>query len=156
MMSLFQESCAALGGRAVLLSIKPKYAELILAGSKRVELRRAWPDTDIGVMVLYSSAPVQRLVGAAYINSVNKENPEDLWALSQKHGGGVTHDELFEYFAGKSKAYGIMISRAEVAERQIDPKEIFVDFVPPQSYMYLEPLKYHSIMQMMFPAGVPT
>jgi predicted transcriptional regulator len=140
----------------VLLSIKPKYADLILSGTKRVELRRSWPSNDIGVMVLYSSAPVQRLVGAAYVETVNEENPEGLWALSQSHGGGVTHEELFEYFAGKRTAYGIMIKSAEAAERQIDPKEVFTDFVPPQSFLYLQPAQFHSIMKMMFPTRTAT
>ena len=151
MVSLFQESCAEPGGRAVLLSIRPKYADLILSGSKRVELRRSWPN-GVGVMVLYSSAPIQRLVGAAYVDTVKRETPEALWALSEEFGGGVTRDELNEYFSGKRTAYGVMIGSVEIAERQVDPKDVFDEFVPPQSYLYLEPLRFHSIMKMMFPS----
>jgi predicted transcriptional regulator len=150
-MSLFPESCGAPSGRAALLSIKPKYADLILAGSKRIELRRSWPDTDVGVLVLYSSAPVQRLVGIAHVDKVRVESPDTLWQLSQQFGGGVTAEEFYEYFMGKRKTYGIMIKAAETAERQLDPKQVFPDFVPPQSYMYLDPLLYHSISRLMFP-----
>ncbi|MFN3734605.1 ASCH domain-containing protein [Comamonas testosteroni] len=151
-MSLFQESCDSPGGRAALLSIKPKYADLILAGSKRIELRRAWPDEDIGVLVLYSSAPVQRLVGIAYVDHVRIEPPDKLWELAQQFGGGVTHDEFCEYFRGKRKTFGIMLKSAEIAEHPIDPKEVFTDFSPPQSYMYIDPLKYHSVFGLMFPS----
>lgn len=150
-MSLFQESCDSPGGRAALLSIKPKYADLILAGSKRIELRRSWPDKNIGVLVLYSSAPVQRLVGVAYIDKVRIEPPDQLWKLAEEFGGGVTREEFNDYFDGKRKTFGIMIKSVDVAELQLDPKEVFDEFSPPQSYMYLDPLKYHSIIQSMFP-----
>lgn len=151
-MSLFQESCDSPGGRAALLSIKPKYADLILAGSKRIELRRSWPDEEIGVLVLYSSAPVQRLVGVVYIETVRIEPPDKLWTLATEFGGGVTREEFDDYFHGKRKTFGIMIKSVDVAERQLDPKGVFEEFVPPQSYMYLDPLKYHSIFQSMFPS----
>lgn len=151
-MSLFPESCGAPSGRAALLSIKPKYADLILAGSKRVELRRSWPDTDVGVLVLYSSAPVQKLVGIVHVDEVRVETPDALWQLSQEFGGGVTDEEFFDYFKGKRKTFGIMIKSAESAEHQLDPKQVFPDFVPPQSYMYLDPLMYHSIFNRMFPS----
>ena len=154
-MSLFSESSDSPGGRAALLSIKPKYADLILAGSKRIELRRSWTDEDIGVLVLYSSAPVQRLVGVAYIDTVRIEPPDKLWKLAEEFGGGVTREEFDGYFAGQRKTFGIMIKSVDVAELQIDPKVVFEEFVPPQSYMYLDPLKYHSIFQSMFPSRSP-
>lgn len=138
-MSLFPESSELPAGRAVLLSIKPKYADLILTGTKKVELRRSWPSNDIGVMVLYSSSPVQRLVGIAYVDRVNEADVAGLWQLALEYGGGVTHDELVEYFAGKKTAYGIMIKSTKTAECTIDPKEIFPDFIPPQSFLYLTP-----------------
>lgn len=151
-MSLFQESFDSPSGRAALLSIKPKYADLILAGTKRIELRRSWPDENIGVLVLYSSAPVQRLVGIAYVETVRVEPPEKLWKLAVEFGGGVTHEEFQDYFHGRRKTFGIMIKSVDVAELQLNPKTVFEEFIPPQSYMYLDPLKYHSIFESMFPS----
>jgi len=150
-MSLFPESSALPAGRAVLLSIKPKYADLILAGSKRVELRRSWPSNDIGAMVLYSSAPVQLLVGVAYVDRVNEADVAGLWKLSHDYGGGVTEDELLDYFVGKKKAYGIMIKSAKAAQHSIDPKVIFADFVPPQSFQYLTSGDFQKVMHAIFP-----
>lgn len=153
-MSLFPESLELPSGRAVLLSIKPKYADLILAGSKKVELRRSWPSNDIGVMVLYSSSPVQRLVGVAYVDRVNEADIEGLWQLASNYGGGVTHDELVEYFEGKKSAYGIMIKDARTAQCSADPKEVFPDFSPPQSYLYLTPGDFQKVMRTIFPEGI--
>lgn len=152
-MSLFPESSELPGGRAVLLSIKPKYADLILAGTKKVELRRSWPSNDIGVMVIYSSSPVQRLIGLAYIDHVNETDVDGLWKLASDFGGGVTHEELVEYFAGKKTAYGIMIKNTKTAECAVDPKDIFPDFTPPQSFLYLSPGDFKKVMSGMFPSG---
>lgn len=153
-MDLFTSSSALPAGRAVLLSIKPKYADLILAGTKKVELRRSWPSNDIGVMVLYSSSPVQRLVGIAYVDRVNEANVAGLWKLARDNGGGVTRDELTEYFAGKKTAYGIMIKSVKTAQCAADPKDLFPDFSPPQSYLYLSPSDFQKVMSAIFPQGL--
>lgn len=155
-MGLFPESSNQPSGRAVLLSIKPKYADLILAGTKRVELRRSWPSNDIGVMVLYSSAPIQKLVGVAFIDHIEECDLEQLWPLAEANGGGVTYDELKSYVAGKKTAFGVMINHVKVAEVEIDPKDLFPDFTPPQSFLYLEPVDFHRLMHVMFPSEEPT
>ncbi|MNH14629.1 ASCH domain protein [compost metagenome] len=151
-MTLFPESSEQPSGRAVLLSIKPKYADLILAGTKRVELRRSWPSNDVGVMVLYSSAPIQKLVGVAFIDRIEECDFESLWTLANTNGGGVTYDELKAYTKGKKTAFGVMINRVKVADTQVDPKEIFPSFTPPQSFMYLDPTDFSRVMSAMFPS----
>jgi predicted transcriptional regulator len=135
-----------------LLSIKPKYVALILAGTKRVELRRSWPSNDISVMVLYSSAPIQRLVGVAFIDRIEECEFERLWSLADTNGGGVTYDELKVYVEGKKTAFGVMIDRVKIAEVQVDPKELFPNFTPPQSFLYLDPTDFHRLMHAMFPS----
>ena len=155
-MNLFPKSSDQPSGRAVLLSIKPKYADLILAGMKRVELRRSWPSNDIGIMVLYSSAPIQRLVGIAHISKIEECNLERLWIIADTNGGGVTYEELRSYVHGKKTAFGVMIERADPAQVIIDPKYLFTDFVPPQSFMYLSPPDFQRTMNAMFPLSYPS
>ena len=153
-MTLFQESSQQPTGRAVLLSIKPKYADLILAGSKTVELRRSWPSNDVGVMIIYSSAPIQRLTGVALIKEIKECDLEQLWAISQSHGGGVTYEELEEYVDKKKQVYGVMLGRVVPAEFPPDPKSLFPDFTPPQGFMYLSPKDYQRVIGAMFPSGI--
>lgn len=153
-MSLFPESSQQPTGRAVLLSIKPKYANLILVGTKTVELRRSWPSNDIGVMVIYSSAPVQRLTGIALIKEIRECDFQTLWEVSQTHGGGVTFAELQEYIDKKRFAYGVMLGRAIPAEVKVDPKDLFPNFTPPQGFLYLTPQDYQRVTVAMFPSGV--
>lgn len=154
-MSLFPESSEQPSGRAVLLSIKPKYADLICAGTKRVELRRSWPAKDIGVMVLYSSSPVQRLVGIAFVDRVEECDFESLWTLADGNGGGVTYEELKSYVKGKKTAFGVMINRVRVAEVLVDPKNIFPNFTPPQSFLYIDPNDFPRVLRAMFPGENP-
>jgi predicted transcriptional regulator len=152
-MSLFHESSTQPSGRAVLLSIKPKYVDLILAGTKRIELRRSWPSNDVGAMVIYSSAPVQRLVGIAHINRIEECTPDQLWALSEAYGGGVTKEELDSYIKGKKVAYGVMLEHVRIASNRVDPNDIFPNFTPPQSFLYLSPTDFQRIESAMFPEG---
>ena len=153
-MSLFPESSEQPTGRAVLLSIKPKYADLIFAGTKTVELRRSWPSNDVGVMVIYSSAPVQRLTGVALIKEIRECDFETLWGISRAHGGGVTREELQDYVDKTKLAYGVMLGRAVSAEVLVDPKNLFLNFTPPQGFLYLSPQNYVRVVTAMFPSGV--
>ncbi|MBX9677060.1 MAG: ASCH domain-containing protein [Methylotenera sp.] len=151
-MSLFPEFSEQPSGKAVLIAIKPKYADLILAGTKKVELRRSWPSNDIGVMVIYSSAPVQKLVGAAFIDRIEECDFERLWTIADSNGGGVTYEELKSYVEGKKKAYGVMLDQIKIAEIPTDPKDLFPDFTPPQSFLYLSPIDFQRVMRSMFPS----
>ena len=149
-MTLFPESSQPQGGRAALLSIKPRFCDLILAGAKRVEFRRSWPP-GVGAMVLYSSSPVQQLVGVAFVDHVEERDAEGLWELAQEYGGGLDRDELVSYFHGKAQAFGILISSVRVARVPVDPRELFPDFKPPQSYQYLSPKEFSQVMARLFP-----
>ena len=48
--------------KITILSIKPKYAELIYSGTKRWEFRKAPPPVP-GWVYLYESAPVSKITG---------------------------------------------------------------------------------------------
>jgi len=106
-------------------------------------------------MVLYSSAPVQKLVGVAFIDRIEERNFDGLWALASDNGGGVTRDELKAYVKGKRTAFGVMIDRVKIAEIQTDPGDLFPDFTPPQSFLYLDPIDFQRVMRAMFPSEPP-
>jgi predicted transcriptional regulator len=54
----------------ILLSIKPKYVEKILAGEKIYELRRVIPNENIDIIFIYSSNPIKKIVGYASIDCI--------------------------------------------------------------------------------------
>jgi predicted transcriptional regulator len=71
----------------LLMSMKPRYAERILAGSKLVEIRKKFSGKWIGCKaILYSSSPQRALVGEATVRSVTSGCPADIWA---RFGTGI-------------------------------------------------------------------
>jgi predicted transcriptional regulator len=141
-MSLFQESSPRRSGRAVLLSIKPRYADLILAGIKRVEFRRSWAAEDVAMIVLYSSAPVQKIVGLVEVKDVVIASASVLWKTCTEKGGGLTLKEFQAYFAGKPKGVALLLGQVFTPTKPLELAEVVSNFVPPQSFRYLDAKEY--------------
>ena len=147
LMPLFQNSSPRSNGRAILLSIKPKFADQILAGSKRVEFRRSWAADGVSMIVLYSSSPIQKIVGVVEVEEVVVASPTSLWKTCTLRGGGLTREELRLYFAGKSRGVAVLLGRVFKAAKHIDPSDVINSFAPPQSFRYLDVNEYMRIEQ---------
>ncbi|WP_174977362.1 ASCH domain-containing protein [Pandoraea communis] len=135
----------------MLLSIKPKYADLILSGSKRVEFRRTWAKQDVSVIVLYSSSPVQRIVGAVAVDQIVVASPTSLWKTCAERGGGLTRNELRSYFAGKRKGVAVLLGEVLKLAKLVDPSDVIRAFRPPQSFRYLDSSEYIRIEKKIKP-----
>jgi predicted transcriptional regulator len=129
-----------MANRALLLSIRPKYAEMIFAGLKTVELRRTRPRVNPRDLALvYVSAPVKSLVGAFIVSRVIEASPEELWKNVSEHCG-VSKAEFDSYFAGCNLGFGIELSAQWKLERSVSLAQLRTRrkrFHPPQSYHYL-------------------
>ncbi|WP_422192000.1 ASCH domain-containing protein [Aquabacterium sp.] len=121
----------------MLLSIKPRFAEQILAGTKTVEFRRSWAAEPVGLAVVYSSSPVQRLVGIVEIDGSVFASPASVWTKCRARGPGLERKELMEYFAGKTQVYGVLLGEVALPAKPVPPKSLIRNFRPPQSYRYL-------------------
>lgn len=144
-MSHLLKSSPPPAGRIVLLSIKPKYADLIVSGTKRVEFRRSWAAQKISKIVLYSSSPVQKLIGMVDVEEAKVASVSALWKICTERGGGLTRQELRDYFAGKRLGNGVLLGKVEVFSMHIDPSEIIDKFVPPQSFRYVDEADYRKL-----------
>lgn len=122
---------------SVLLSIKPKYVEQIEKGSKLYEFRRVIFKQDIDEIYVYATAPIKQIVGKICIDEIIEDTPNNLWS-SFKQNAGIKRKEFFEYFSGKEKGYAIKIKDFISFEEPIDPYQENPNFVPPQSYAYLD------------------
>jgi hypothetical protein len=75
-------------GRPLMMSLRPRFAQAILDGSKTVELRRtrvlAPPGTTI---IIYASAPVISVVGIVTLGTVDADNPNTLGRRHRKKLG---------------------------------------------------------------------
>ena len=121
----------------VLLSIRPKYADLIMNGEKRYELRKSiFRREDIDKVYIYSTSPIKKVVGSFIIEDIIEEHPKRLWEKCREHSG-LTEREFFRYFNGKKRGFAIKIKGLEKFNDPIDPRDIFPNFVPPQSFYYV-------------------
>jgi len=126
----------------LLLSIKPAYAEKILNKKKTVEIRRKFDDKWISrKVVLYSSSPIQALVGQAFIDSIIKGPPEYIWQQFNE-SIGITKEEYDNYTADSQIVSAIVLKDVS-PYNEIIPLEIITFWIgkelkAPQSYLSLK------------------
>lgn len=120
----------------VLLSIKPKYTEAILDGSKKYEFRRTiFRRKDVERVFIYSNSHVRKIVGFFEIEKILEGTPQEIW--NTYHGyGGISKRDFFKYFEGSQKAFAIKIKNVHRFSEPIDPCPIIENFTPPQSFYY--------------------
>lgn len=126
-------------GKEVLLSVKPQYANLLVDGVKTVELRRKFP-TDLveGTRcVIYSTSPVQRVIGECKIHTVKKLPINELWRDTADKAM-IPWADFSNYFGDLEHGYAVHVYGYI---RYSDPLTLQVaagpDAKPPQSYRYL-------------------
>ncbi|MGL4393610.1 MAG: ASCH domain-containing protein [Brevinema sp.] len=116
----------------LLLSIKPKYAEAILNGSKTVEFRKTPIRRKVTKAEIYMSRTTKKIVGTANIVDIKEDSPENLWKQFHRVGG-ITKKEFFQYFENKTKGFAVILDKVEQfpEEQQSKPKYV------PQSFCYI-------------------
>lgn len=125
---------------ALVISIRPRFAEMIFDGSKTVELRRVCPKISAGDLVLvYVSSPARELQGAFEVLKVISVSPTALWRrVGDK--SGISRKEFFAYFHAKKKAHALVVKRAWKLSAPICLKTLRRrkgGFRPPQNFHYL-------------------
>ncbi|MBA3987120.1 MAG: ASCH domain-containing protein [Flavobacteriales bacterium] len=121
----------------IILSIKPKYANAILSGEKLVEFRKLAFKRKVERVYIYSSSPEQRIIGYFTIEDIISDTPKELWR-KYKRVGSICQEDFFKYFGEKEIGFSIKIKSVRRFEISIDPKVLFKNFVPPQSFMYCD------------------
>ena len=125
---------------ALFLSLRPEFAELILNGVKKVELRRVRPRAVPGTSVIvYATSPVKAVLGGCRVRSVTTAHPDEVWEL---HGAlaSVERDGFDEYFAGAERATAIQLGSPWRLARPVPLSVLRTNwdgFNPPQSFRYV-------------------
>ncbi len=125
---------------AILLSIRPPYANQIFDGKKRVELRRICPKyiKKGDLVLIYVSSPVKSLCGAFKVDKVVEKNLSELWR-AVKGKAGISRKEFNQYYKGLSVGAAIFFSDVWKLPAPIelqDLREDIRDFQPPQNFRY--------------------
>lgn len=120
---------------SILMSIKPEYVERIFAGSKKYEFRKRLANKAVGKILIYSTAPIMKVVGEVQIVETISASPTALWECTKKFAG-ISRDKYREYYKGCKVAYAYQLGQVT---RYEPPKELseFNINLPPQSFIYL-------------------
>ncbi len=122
---------------SVILSIKPIYAQAIMAGTKKVEFRKKIFKRPIDKVFVYSSSPEKKIIGYFTIGEIVEGSPEQLWERF-KEVGGIHKKDFFEYYKNSDTGFSIGVDTFEKFNKGLDPSSFFEKFCAPQSYIYLE------------------
>jgi len=122
----------------VLLSVKPQFAEAILAGQKIFEFRRAlFRRADVETVVLYASSPTCKVVGEFKIEQVLSLSLDALWKSTQE-GGAIDREYFDNYFQGRSAGFALKVKRARRYRSPLCLRKDLGISHPPQSFCYLD------------------
>jgi predicted transcriptional regulator len=120
----------------VLLSIKPEFAQKIFEGSKRYEYRRTiFKQGEVTKVIVYASAPIQKVIGEFQIGDILHDEPLALWAITENYAG-ISKDRFLQYFSNSISGYAILVETPTMYSNPL-PLESFMVSCPPQSFMYL-------------------
>lgn len=126
--------------RTALLSVRPRFAEALLDGSKTVEIRRRRALIPVDApSLLYASSPICALVGTLWVATIETDTPDVIWA-ARGDQTGLSRAEYDTYLEGADRACAIVVSSAT---RLVEPVSLHElrrrepAFVTPQSYRFL-------------------
>lgn len=120
----------------VIISIKPRYAEMILNGKKKYEFRKNSFTKPVGRILIYSTKPVGKIVGYFALEEVLRGKPSEIWDLCSEFAG-MSKGDFYKYFEYKSAAYALKIDKVCKLKKPINPFDFIKGFRPPRSFRYL-------------------
>ncbi len=123
--------------RAVaLMSIQPEFAERILAGEKRVEFRKTYFRYKVSHVIVYSSNPVQKIVGFFEVEALELDDPASLWKRYSSVGG-IARSAFEAYYDGCRRGVAIRIGRTFRLQKPLPLSSLTDTQPPPQSFRYV-------------------
>lgn len=119
----------------IILAIKPKYVDEILAGIKRYEYRTRVPKNPISTIYIYETAPMKKVVAEVQVIKILALSPNDLWEETQKFSG-ITKQFFDEYFFDRKIAYAYKLGAIKVYEKPLELENFGLKKAP-QSFAYV-------------------
>ena len=138
--------------RMIVLSLRPRFAEAILAGVKTVEFRRTEPSTVVPTRaLLYAATPVRALVdGTCVVTSVRSADLVDLWRESGSRSE-LAYGEFESYFEGVEAGTALTLAHPQPFRRGVALQDLRAQpgsFRPPQSFAYVDAETGGQLMRM--------
>lgn len=121
--------------KSILLSINPEYVDKIFAESKKFEYRKRLAAKTVDRILIYSTAPIMKVVGEVEVVETISASPTALWERTKRFAG-ISREKYRKYFKGCKVAHAYQLGQVI---RYYQPKELseFNVNLPPQSFIYL-------------------
>lgn len=119
-----------------LLSIQPRYAAMILDGTKQWEFRKSIfsSGNSIDKVYIYATAPIKQVIGEFKVDVIINDTPTNLWQRTHKENG-LSEEEFYDYFKGTDRGYAIGIKDVVKYDTPIT-----LPFHAPQNFRYCKVL----------------
>ncbi len=125
----------------VLLSMHPKYAELVLSGKKEIEIRRKFSRKLKGKRaVLYGTQPLGSLMGEVTLGEIIPGTPGQIW---NRYGSkvGCNYEEFAAYVGDSKEVFALELTNqrpylSPVSLPQLS-QLIQEELRPPQSFLHV-------------------
>ena len=134
----------------LLLSMRPRFADLVFMGEKTVELRRRIASIMKGREVfIYVTSPLCMIRGGFRVAEVWSSDPESVWTEVASRAG-VAKAEYDAYYAGSDIAHALGLSDVWAHEAPVEIERVrraLPDFRPPQSWRYARGREFEWLQQ---------
>jgi predicted transcriptional regulator len=119
----------------MLLSINPQHVRNILNGTKRYEYRKTRCRPEVRSILIYSTAPVGRVVAEVELVKTLHGTLDEIWEQTAQYSGITRH--LFQsYYEGRDKAVAYQLGEVSIFQ---EPRALddFGVSCAPQSFVYM-------------------
>ena len=119
----------------ILLSIKPEYADKIIAGAKKYEFRKHLARDNIQRIIIYSSAPKKKIIGEVEVVGTLSMKKTPLWEKT-KLNAGISRKKFRQYFDGCAIAHAYVLGKVTKYEISMDLVDVGITQAP-QPFVYV-------------------
>ena len=119
----------------ILLSINPEYVEAIFNGSKRYEFRKVRCRKEVDKIIIYSTAPVMKIVGESDVLEILEDKPEAIWKVTANYSG-IDKDFFDSYYEGRDRAVAYRLENVKKYREPLELADFGLNFAP-QSFIYV-------------------
>lgn len=119
----------------ILLSINPKHVENIFNGNKKYEYRKIRCKKNVDKIIIYSTAPIMKVVGEATVKKVIEDTPENIWEMTHCESG-INLEFFRKYYEGRKKAVAYQLSSIIEYDSPKNLSEYGLKMAP-QSFSYI-------------------
>lgn len=127
----------AANSKVIMISIHPEYANAIFRGEKKIEFRKLNIPKNINHVVLYVTAPEQKITGYFSIKEIIQDKPSELWRKFSNISG--TTEEFFnKYYKEQEAGLGLLVNEVNILKNPCTLEQVGNITKPPQSFFYID------------------